>query len=182
MTGLIFIHWTIRLALAAFLACLLGWTLRAKWANGALGRTVWTLGLVAFLLHLLSAFAFYHRWSPEHALVHTAEETEKMMGFRFGEGIYFSYFFAVLWAADAAWWWISPASYERRPRWLGGMIVGYLIFIAFNGAVVFEGGPVRIAGMIGSGLLVILVLRQWLFIRQPAGDADATSSPETASP
>ncbi len=173
------ISWTIRLALAAFLACLVGWTLRARWASSWQGRLVWTVGLIAFLAHLWAAFEYKLHWSQTEALSHTADGTEELMGFRFGQGIYFSYFFAVLWTADVAWSWISPASYVRRPAWLGGIIIGYLVFIAFHGSIVFEGGPVRIVGSIGCVVLVALAGRQWLLGRKPATNESASAEAAT---
>lgn len=181
LPGQLLISWTIRVALACFLACLIGWTLRARWANGLSGRTIWTAGLVAFLGHLWAVFQYKLHWSQAAALSHTADGTEALMGFRFGEGIYFSYFFGLVWAADVAWWWVSPRSHARRPAWVGGLILGYLVFIAFHGAIVFEPGPVRIVGIVGCLVLVALAARQWLGRKQSAGEP-SRSSAEAAAP
>jgi hypothetical protein len=181
LIGQILISWTIRLALACFLACLLGWTVRARWTNGQLGRLVWTFGVIAFLGHIWAVFQYKLHWSHAAALSHTADGTQALMGFRFGEGIYFSYFFAVVWAADVAWWWISPHSHDRRPAWLGGLIIGYLVFIAFHGAIVFEGGPVRIVGIVGCLVLAALAARSWLGRKQPEREL-SQSSAEAAAP
>jgi len=61
-----------------------------------------------------------------------------------------------LWLADAAWSWTSPHSYGARPRWITGSITAFFAFMAINGAVVFETGPVRWIGV--AVLLVMAVL------------------------
>ena len=83
------------------------------------------------------------------------------MGFRFGEGIYFSYFFTLLWLADVAWMWFSPAGYQRRSLAITGFGLGYLAFIAFNGAVVFETHLTRWVGIPVSIALAILAWQAW---------------------
>jgi hypothetical protein len=64
-------RWTVRLALALYVLDL---TLRAR-AEGrrflqSIARLAWTAGCLAFLLHLVCAFQFYHYWS--HAAAHEA--------------------------------------------------------------------------------------------------------------
>jgi hypothetical protein len=83
------------------------------------------------------AFHFFHYWSHAHALAHT----RRVSGV--GEGIYASYLFTALWAADAAYWWLDPKGRAARSAWLGWALHCFMLFIAFNGTVIFESGPIR---------------------------------------
>lgn len=184
MLGVLLTSWTIRLALVGF-AAVLAWRVSGKPASPVTAhrwRWVWTLSCLSFVLHVISAFHFHHHWSHQHALADTAEQTQQLLGWAFGEGLYFSYLFLVVWVADVAWWWLHEASYHRRPRWLGGAIQLYLLFIAFNGAVVFKSGVVRYAGLAAAlGLALVWGQRLW----QPRGAAarltNAASLPESST-
>jgi hypothetical protein len=145
---------TIRLSLAWLLvALLLMLRLRREaWAAGTplgrIARWCWAWGCVVFLVHLWMAFHYYHHWSWRHALEHT----RRVAGV--GEGIYVSYMFTWLWIADAAWWWARPASYAQRSAWIGRALHGFMLFIVFNGTVIYETGPIRYAGL--GGLLILV--------------------------
>lgn len=176
--------WTIRLALLCYVVYLAGsiatFSCRcASWL--AISRWIWTIGCGLFVLHVLAAFAFHHHWSHAAAWETTAAETDALLGVRFGDGIYFSYVFLVLWVADVAvMWWTARRKLGRtlvsidepsQPRigpatqplvaatWLRGLIHAYLFFIAFNGAIVFESGPSRWGGIIACVLLTTLAVR-----------------------
>jgi hypothetical protein len=175
--GELLTKWTIRLALACYVAYLAGWLLvdskrpahRARWPRTA--RAIWTLGCVLFVVHVACAFHFYHHWSHTAAWQTTAQETEQLLGVAFGDGIYFSYLFLVLWVLDVAWLWLRPERNEvangtprepptgdatavpqpcvsllQTPLWRV-LVHIFLFFIAVNGAVVFEHGPTRWAGL-----------------------------------
>jgi hypothetical protein len=144
---------TIRLALLWYWAALLlliRSPRRARDAGTRLGRTArwcWTWGMVCFVVHVALAFHYYHHWSHAHAFEHV-----RQVG-GVGEGIYASYLFTALWIADAVWWWCRPASYAARSRrWNLGMHA-YMLFIAFNGTIVFEAGTVRWVGAVAFGSL-----------------------------
>jgi hypothetical protein len=118
---------------------------RADWSAattpGRLARWCWTWAVVVFLVHLAMAFHFYHGWSHADAF----ERTRQVSGT--GEGIYTSYLFTLLWVADAAWWWIRPAAYAARSRWFDRLLHAFMLFIVFNGMVVYEKGAIRYAGI-----------------------------------
>jgi hypothetical protein len=154
MLGNLLTIWTIRLALAAY-ALWLGMLLvpNGKWPSGsriAASRWLYTLACGLFLAHVACAFEFYHHWGHQSALEDTARQTAEMLGFAFGEGIYFSYLFMLVWVADAAWLWLWP---QHRPAWLIATVQLYLAFIALNGAVVFETGVTRWVGIPVAALL-----------------------------
>src|SRR5260370_41697148 len=55
---------------------------RLAWARGA-----WTAGCFLFLLHVASAFQFYHHWSHAAAYAATAQRTGALVGFEWGGGL-----------------------------------------------------------------------------------------------
>lgn len=164
---------TIRLSLALYVAVLAGnlWfgPLRRlppghRWR--AASRMLWTLACAALLVHIGAAFHYYHHWSHAAALADTARRTADALGVAFGGGIYWNYLLAAVWVADCGWWWISPGTYERRPRWLTVVVHGYLLFIAVNGAMVFAAGVIRGAGVVACVALAALAARRYLLPAQ----------------
>ena len=169
MLGSFLTTWTIRLALAClavyFAARLLGYgarpyqTPRGERMFTTL-RWIWTIGCVLFLAHVACAFQFTHHWSHSHAWEHTAAETERLMGFAYGDGIYFSYLFLVLWVVDVIALWVCCF----RPSWLILPVYLFIFFIALNGAIVFEDGPTRPVGLVVvaalAPLAVLFAVRQ----------------------
>jgi len=172
-------RWTIRLALACYVAYLAGWlTIRREdWPR--ISRWVWTLGCVLFVAHVACAFHFFHHWSHQVAWQTTAEETERLLGVAFGNGLYGSYLFLAAWVLDVVWLWTAPLAggspqsaapsvaisvpLAGRSRgqtpWWRVLVHIFLLFIAFNGAIVFESGPTRWAGIVAVVLLAILAGR-----------------------
>lgn len=180
MIGQLLTRWTIRLALSCYVAFLAGWLVARTPNWPRVARWLWTAGCAFFVLHVVAAFQFFHHWSNASAVAQTAEETERMLGVAFGEGIYFSYLFMGVWVADVAAWWIWGDAYLSRPRWLAGLVHGYLGFIALNGAIVFEGGVTRWGGLIACAVLVALLVAK----RASSGSkdtAEATSLPSPAA-
>src|SRR5262245_62892766 len=143
--GELWTRWSIRVALTLYVLALIE---RSRSASGTyLARLAWTLGFLALLVHLFCAFHFYHHWSHEAAYQATARQTSEVIGLDWGGGIYANYAFAVIWAADVAWWWARPATYAKRPRIVEWTVQGFLFFIAFNATVVFGAGPIRWFGL-----------------------------------
>jgi hypothetical protein len=174
-------HWTIRLALLGLVARIAG-TLR--WGDQPwwfpISRSIWTLGYIFFVVHVACAFHFYHDWSHARAFESTAEQTGEMLGVRFGEGIYFSYLFLLLWLIDVVWQWIAPDSYRRLPAWMVTGLLAYMAFIAFNGAVIFEGGVTRYAGIPITALLLgatLVVLRKRQFAPEKSSSDSLVPGP-----
>lgn len=156
------ISWTVRLALICWTGAAGMLVLRRAAGAFSAYRLLWTSGAILFSSHVLAAFHFVHHWSHTAAILHTAEETEKLIGWRFGEGLWFSYLFVVLWAADAADLWLRPAlrqQYLQARSYLTMHL--YLWFIAFNGAVIFESGVTRIPGIIVTLVLGCLILGKY---------------------
>lgn len=153
---------TVRLSLSWYLAALLlmpgsrpaDWSIRTK--RGSIMRWCWTWGMLSFLVHLAMAFHYFHHWSHADAF----ERTRQVSGT--GEGIYVSYLFTCLWIADVLWWWLNPLSYSNRPAAIGRSLHTFMLFIVFNGTVVYETGTIRWAGLLGFGLLFV----QWMMTKQ----------------
>lgn len=121
-------------------------------------RLAWTFGCGAFLAHVLCAFAFHYGWSHAVAFAETARQTRDVTGRAAGGGVFVSYAFTLLWAADALWWRLDEAGHARRPRPLTMLWHAFFFFIVFNGTVVFEHGPARWLGLFICGGLLLLWL------------------------
>ena len=151
---------TIRIALVCYALAVAGWLAGYRMQRfRILLRLLWTIGCVSFIAHVVAAFQFTHHWSHQAAIQSTAQQTHQLIGWAFGEGLYFSYFFLFIWLVDVAYWWLNPDVYESRSIWIDIGIHGYLFFIAFNGAVIFESGVTRIGGITAVGLFVAILLR-----------------------
>jgi hypothetical protein len=140
-------RWTVRVALAFYVASLL------SPGGSSRRRLLWTGGCLAYLLHVGCAFENFHDWSHDAAYEATAQRTAALLGLYFGEGLYANYIFTVVWLADVIWWWSSLRGYSARPRWIEWGVQGFMIFMAFNAAVVFGQGWIRWAGT-GACLLL----------------------------
>jgi hypothetical protein len=138
---------TVRLALAYYaLAATLMLLLRPEeWAarsvRGRLARWCWTFAWAIYAVHLAMAFHHYHHWSHADAVHHT----EQVSGF--GEGIYFSHLFTLVWTADVLFWWLRADRHAARSPWIDRVLHGFMALIIFNATVVYETGPIRWAGL-----------------------------------
>jgi hypothetical protein len=162
-------RWTIRIALLLYAAATLtGRCGRAAEPANRRARLLWTLGLMAYLAHIASAFHFTHHWSHAAAYRDTARQTAEIFGWHWGGGLYVNYAFTLLWPVDAACWWRSAECYRRRPGWMVLTLHGVFLFMIFNATVVFAAGAVR-----WLGLLMCVALMPYCWncrsIRSPCG-------------
>ncbi len=112
-------------------------------------------------MHLLAAFHFQHHWSHAQAVKGTAEQTRQLIGWEFGGGVYFNYLFLVAWGLDLVLWWRGSWSRSRYRTWRA-VLIFYLVFIAFNGIVVFKSGWLRVIGsLLTIGLTGLWGVRLW---------------------
>ena len=155
------VRWSVRIAMLLYVSALAGEiqvtrkgkreaTIR-RWQ-----RICWTLGCLVFLVHVATAFHFQHGWSHRLAMEHTAQVAELVVGWAFGEGIYFSYAFTLLWSLDVAWMWLGPVSREQRARSMTVVLHVFMLTIVVNGAIIFATGPTRWVGLLVLGVLGIL--------------------------
>lgn len=106
-------------------------------------RRLWTFAWLVFLTHVAAAFQFVHHWSHVEAATATDRRALELIGRPAPNGIYYNYAFLLVWTFDVAWLWLAPQSYARRPRPIGWLIHGFLLFIVVNATIVFGHGPVR---------------------------------------
>jgi hypothetical protein len=117
-------------------------------------RASWMVGAATFVVHGVTAFDRVHGWSHAAAVRHV----EAVSGF--GAGLFVSYAFTLVWAADAAWWWLNRRGYEARPASLDRLVNGLLAFVVFNATVVYETGFIRWAGALLFAVLGVLWWRR----------------------
>jgi hypothetical protein len=131
-----------------------GWA--AATIRGRLARWCWTWAWVAYVVHLGMAFHYFHGWSHAEAVEHV----RRVSGF--GPGIYFSHLFTLVWTVDVAAWWLWPARYADRNPWFDRLLHGFMLFMIFNGTIVYETGFIRWAGSVLFVVLGVLwVGAQW---------------------
>lgn len=161
-TDLPLVRWTVRLAVACYAARVLMdagdfGSLRAR-------RSLWTVGLVFYLAHVVAAFQLVHGWSHAAAWEETARQTFERTGWRSGVGVWVNYAFTLLWTVDVAAWWIVGPGYSRRFRRVSFVVQSAFAFLVFNATVVFGPAfwrPVAAAcGLIIAVALVVRVKRQ----------------------
>ena len=119
--------------------------------NAGWPRFWWTLACAAYLAHVVVAFHAFHHWSHNHAVAHTQEQSG------FGQGIWVSYLLTAFWVFDViAIWLVRPA----RPVWFSRTWHAFLLFMLFNGAVVFARGASLAFGLGCFSVLVVLWARR----------------------
>ena len=118
-------------------------------------KAIWLTGAILSVVHTLCAFGFFHHWSHIAAVEDTARQTDELLGFRFGGGLYFNYVFVALWLRQTPFGGSQTVSHMNLDLGVIGIcVVGYLLFIAINGTAVFESGISRWGGVV---LLLTLV-------------------------
>jgi hypothetical protein len=146
-------------AFATFVLWWLAAVIAASGRGSVLGareaRIAYTWGCAMCLLHVAVAFHLAHAWSHAAAVEHV----ERASGF--GAGLYVNYAFAGVWVADVVWAWVAFESYASRPRWLNWSVHGFLAFIMFNAAVVFNTGFTRAICALFFVALAVQAFRAW---------------------
>ena len=146
--------WSIRLALLLFSLAVIGRLLRlgrlATQGGWKTIRAIWVTACLLAVLHVVAVFGYVMNWSHQAAIEDTARRTQQMIGVTFGGGVYFNYMFLLVWTCDAMWWCGWPDRYLRRSQLWDALVIGYLWFIAFNAAVVFESGAIRWLGLLAT--------------------------------
>lgn len=153
---------TIWISVAAYvIGCAVFAMSRGRVALDRWTRLAWTIGCAALVAHFASAFHFYHAWRHASAYADTARQTNEVFGIDWGGGLFVNYAVALLWFSDVAWWWFAGVSAYRRRSWPVTLLWhGFLVFIIFNGTVVFAHGFGR---WVGVGVCLVLCL-SWVFV------------------
>jgi hypothetical protein len=143
-----------------------GWQAATRF--GRLARRTWSLAWTAYLVHLAFAFALYHHGSHTEAVEHVREASG------IGEGIYVSHLFTLVWTADVIWWRLRPLSYAARSPWIDRLLHAFMLFLWFNGTVVYETGPIRWAGLLFFAALAVMAGYRVTRTAVISGTTDAT--------
>lgn len=167
------VRWTIRFALAAwFYAVVLHLCGRTRHAT----RWVWLAGAAAFVAHVTAAFDRVHHWSHAAAFQRTLDDSG------FGEGIYVSYSFGIIWLVDAIWTMVRGQSGPHRSaNWRPALHL-FMAFIIFNGTVVYEDGPIRWAGVIAFASLLGLIMQRWRWWTRANATVTAIAKTDASAP
>lgn len=150
--------WAIRLAMLAMLLTF-AMQIRGAKATSLTVSIAWFSGAICALCHSIGALFAFHEGSHEAAFKSTAKQTEDMLGFSFGIGLYVNYLFVLIWLLDALFRFIKPDVYSKLGAYFHWTVYGFLSFIAINGTVVFKDGWIRwltlaaIAGLVAMWLL-----------------------------
>lgn len=178
---------TIYTSLIAYLLAVVFWV-SGRRAEGY--RTLWTVACTSLWVHAFCAFHFYHHWSHADAVRLTAEQTKAVIGYEYGNGIWYSYLLLLLWMVDVIRLWVqrdpqsasqsgaapdSSGSTSSAWYWTAFTyaVHAYAFFILFNGTVVFEEGAVRWGGIIGT---ILIVRMAWRFRHRPISWIDKSVS------
>jgi hypothetical protein len=121
----------------------------------SLARWAWTAACAGFLVHVVSAFHYYHHWSHTAAYRETARRTAEIFGLNWGGGLFVNYAFTAGWIADVIWRW-KPASYQRRPGFWVAAWRGLLLVMVLSATVIFEAGLARWIGLFCSSAFAFL--------------------------
>jgi hypothetical protein len=145
--------WLALLGYAAAATCRLAtplpfWLLESGVFRAA--RWAWTLGCLAYLAHVATAFHLVHGWSHRAAMDHVREVGG------IGEGILVNHAFTLCWVSDVLAWWRCPRWHRARPPWIDWLLHGFMVLVIFNATVVFAAGPSR-----GIGAVLLLWLGGW---------------------
>ena len=114
-------------------------------------RSVWPIGALLMIAHIVAAYGMTHGWSHAAAVAATAEESFQVTGIRAGWGVWVNFAFAASWLIQAAaMLWLK----RRVPRHDGWLIAlqGSIILAA---TVVFEFGVIRYAAAFGFLVLAV---------------------------
>lgn len=116
-------------------------------------RGLWSVGWLLLLAHVACAFHFVHHWQHASAVAATARQTAELVGWEFGGGVYFNYAFALLWTARRLV--VGPCGELYAASLISCDRAAQLpLFIAFNGAIIFENGPTRWVGLLFIAALI----------------------------
>ena len=146
------------ISFAAYIRALtqFGNTNRTDFFNGS-----WMLGYMAFVIHFVSAFHYKYEWNHAKALELTAKQTFEITGLQTGIGLYFNYFFTLIWLSDLLWLKLFNQSYKNRHPWICYSIHGFMAFMWFNATVIFGSFTGQLIGIFAFlGLVIFWIYRK----------------------
>ena len=152
--------WTIRLAVLLWIGFAVLWIRRDRISNARMKR-MWAWGLATLLLviHVISAFAYFHDWSHQLAAEHTAKVTDQVVGWYWSGGIWFNYLFVLLCGVEA-YLWTGRRHPLLRSKSANRLVYGITVFMMINAAIVFAFTGFRWVALAGLGLVCVEMFRQ----------------------
>ncbi len=151
--------WAIRIALG-LMVLVFAIEIRGGKSTDRTTASLWLVGALLSLCHSLGSLATFHHGSQSMAIEATAQQTQELIGIRVGAGHFVNYAFDLVWLADAMVRMISPAIYSKLPKGYRYGTNGFLIFMAINGAIVFQSGWIRAIGLACVTMLLLLSLQR----------------------
>lgn len=151
--------WSIRIAVICYVARLVLAKCRVVGrAPSRLEAAIWSIGCIAYIIHVVAAFSIAHNWSHSEAWEFTAIETQRMVGIRRGDGVWVNYAFTIVWMIDV--WRVASSAIEKRPTNPRVDVGIHLLFafIVFSATVVFGPSLYRYLA-VPVGFLLLLAWR-----------------------
>lgn len=115
---------------------------------------VWAIGWLLMVLHAIAAFAFHYHWNHAFAVSETARQTKELLGTEVGIGLYVNYVFLVAWGLDVLFAYLPRFRNGPMRTYPRNAILVFLLFIVFNGLVVFKENWLRYAGIAAFAILL----------------------------
>jgi hypothetical protein len=144
-------------------------------------RTLWIGAYLFHLAHVLAAYQLVHRWDHSAVWEQTAERTERLVGWRVGEGVIVNHLFLLLWTADLGWSLVAPSSYRRaRPARFARHAIWLFMYV--NGAILFALDGFRWINLAALGILGFALLAERFRAARPASSAGPSHPPGSVAP
>lgn len=142
------IVWSVRIGVACYAVAVWLWFLRPLQteADYVRFRKFWLAAWLLVVVHVLLAFHFEHHWSHTAAIQHTAEMTQRVVGWHWSGGLYINYVFLLLWAADIIRYRAAGVTRDSQSQSIpSGSVTSWTMqaaaaFMMFNATAVFGPG------------------------------------------
>jgi len=130
--------WTVRAGVACYVIALWRWLFFTVRPDRVYLR-FWFAAWLLCVIHVVCAFHFRHHWNHDTALQHTADMTERVVGLKWGGGLYINYIFLLCWGCSAIPGLRGRESSAESQRWLTTGLHVFVAFMMFNATAIF--GP-----------------------------------------
>lgn len=125
---------------------------------------LWTGAWILCVVHVICAYHFQHHWSQAAARQHTAEMTDRVVGWYWSGGLYVNYAFLAVWGGHCILWWRNVVPALLRMDLAMQLTAGFMMF---NATAVF--GPSWWIAVV-AGFVFVLAIVVWTQ-KKPPGEA-----------
>ncbi len=160
--------WTVRASVGCYVIALWRRLFVVEQSDRVYSR-FWFASWLLCVLHVVCAFHFRHHWNHDTAIQHTADMTERVVGLKWGGGLYINYVFLLCWGCSAIHGFRHQGSSTPANRWLTTGLHVFAAFMMFNATAIF--GP----AWWWIPTLVVIAAVVWRLVRI----RDVTSTPES---